>query len=130
MIEILISDSVFGTKRKVVFEGIDLMSQRNKTAVIKWVLTHYDQNDKRIDNIDLIQDRIIETPISDENRVKKNGDLIDRIDYETDEEYQQAFDAGYPEYSFWWSLISQHPLPIILNQAAQILNNHNRFNRI
>lgn len=128
-ITIQISNTEIGTKRQVIFEGINSMSHENKTANIVWCVQQIDEQGELLDPLTVNQSRKVITNISDANRVTQEGNLIDRPDFETDEAFQEAFDNGYPEYSYWWNLINQHPLPVILNQAAQILNSFNRFDK-
>lgn len=129
-----ISDSAVGTKRRVKFDGINSMSHEEKKANIVWIVEQVDANGYLLDIVDLDQSRRVITPISDENRVDNNGVLILRENYPVgttgDQDYQAAWDAANPEYSFWWNLIEQSPLPVILSQAATILNNYNRFDRL
>lgn len=129
-----ISDSAVGTKRRVKFYGINSMSHEAKKANIVWIVEQVDANGDLLDIVDLEQSRRVITPITDENRVDNNGILILRENYpvgETgDQQYQDAWDAGNPEYSFWWTLLQADNLPNILSQAATILNNYNRFDRL
>jgi hypothetical protein len=129
MVELEISRGFFGIKRKVVFEGIAWMSMKNKEAVIKWIVQNLNEDNSLINDIDIVSERIVETRISDQNKVTSKGILIIPENFESEEDYQEALEIGIPEYTFWMTAIQNTPLPAIIMQAAHILDQFNRFDR-
>lgn len=129
MIKIEISPNRAGDKRIVIWEGINSMTIQGKFANIVWIVRQLDSNGNQINDPDLLQDRRVITPISDTNRVNEQGVLIDRENFNSDEEFEKAFESGFPEFTFWMTAIQKETLPNIIIQAANILNQFGRFDR-
>jgi hypothetical protein len=127
--QIQISNSRAGDKRVVIWEGINSMTNQGKFANIVWLVRHLDGKDSPIDDPDINQDRRVITPISDANLVTSQGILIVPENFENEEDYQATLEIGIPEYTFWMTAIQSAPLPVIIMQAAQILDQFNRFDR-
>ena len=119
MIEQNISDSSIGTKRKVAFDGIEGMSIKSKVARIVWVVTQYDSNDNEITVADINQNRIVISPISNENQVDPQTGITAEVPTE----------GTVPEFDFWWEMLNSALLPQVLMQAIQILDSQGRFDR-
>jgi len=132
-VQMAISDSTFGTKRKVVFEGLNSMTIEGEFCNIVLCVTHFDQDEKMIDNLDLNNQRKVITPVSGKNKVTSQGVTIERKLYPEgevgDRAYQMAWDTGYNEFTFWMALLEQVPLPKVLGLAVTILDQFNRFDQ-
>jgi hypothetical protein len=129
MQKIEITSNRAGDRRIVIWDGIEAMSNVNRYANITWIVRHVDEEGNPIQDLDLNQDRRVITPISDYNLVTDQGIVITPDQFETPEAYQEAYDAGIPEYTFWMAMIEQTPLPEVISLAAQMLAQFNRFDR-
>ena len=133
-VKMLISNSTFGTKRKVVFEGLNSMTIEGEFCNIVWIVNHFDDNDEFIINPDLNNSRKILTPVSGKNKVTDQGVTIERKLYPEgeagDQAYQTALDTGYNEFTFWMAMIEKVPLPQVLGLAVTILDQFGRFDEI
>jgi len=115
-----LGETSFGTKKKVVFEGINSMSFQNGFANIVWLIYQYDVDGNIIESKDLVQARRIVTPISNADRVDRNGMKLIQGTIE--------WDNGIPQFDFYWSAIQSMPLPSVLQQAAELLEIQGVFN--
>ena len=129
MEKIEITPNRAGDRRIVLWDGIDSMSNINGYANITWIVRHVDAEGNPIQDLNLNQDRRVVTPISDFNRVTNQGILITADQFETSEAFQEAHEAGIPEYSFWMEMIKKTPLPDVINLAAQMLAQFERFDK-
>jgi len=133
-VEIAISDSAFGTKRKVVMEGFNSMTIDGEFCNIVWKVNHYNVINELISNPDLNNSRRVITPVSGQNRVTNKGITIDRRAFPEgeigDRAHQMAFSKGHNEFSFWMSMLEYVPMPKVLALAATILDQFGRFDEI
>jgi hypothetical protein len=133
-VEIGISDSAFGTKRKVVMEGFNSMTIDGEFCNIVWKVNHYDQTGVVILNPDLNNSRRVITPVSGQNRVTDQGVTINRKAFPEgeigDRAYQMTFTIGHNEFTFWMSMLEYVPMPKVLALAATILDQFGRFDEI
>jgi hypothetical protein len=118
MIEVAISDSALGTKRKVNFEGIRSMQFSIGFAQIVWIVSQLDDEGNKLNLPDINQDRVVISPISNQNQVDPNTGI-------TLPEGEQ----GSPEFDWWWAVLQQQTLPTVLTQAISILYSQGRFDR-
>lgn len=160
-IEFKISDTVIDGNtiaRKVRFEGIDYLSRTLKEARIIWKVFLVDKEGLEIVHPDLFQGRRVESPMSNSNKVDRNGIMItkdytdsifkmpseeeiksiikedesldDLIDRLKSEFYQKYLEEGYPEFDFYWGALFQYKLPEVLAQSVPVLDELKRFDRI
>lgn len=115
-----LEQTAFGTKRKVIFEGINSMSFEGGFANIVWLVYQYDNDGNLIESRDLVQGRRVVTPISNQERVDKNGIKLAHDSKE--------WEFGIPQFDFYWKAIQTNPLPLVLNQAAIMLESQGVFN--
>lgn len=105
--------------RIVQFEGINNLSLTNEYAEIVWRIYLLDSSGKPLDHPDVIQGRILTTVVSNNFRVTNEGITITTdyiksftpqnkeeldIDYEyrIKDIYDTMFNAGIPEFDFYW----------------------------
>jgi hypothetical protein len=129
MIEIELTKNRAGDRRVAVWEGINSMSLSAGAANIVWIIKQLDSEGLLIEDLNISQNRRVVTPISNANRVTTEGLLISRENYESEEAYLTAFEAGFKEFDFWLTQIGAAPLPQILGAAAIILKNLGRFEK-
>ena len=118
MNEIPISDSALGTKRTVQIEGIRSMQISIGFANVVFIVRQYDSEGKLLELPDIQQNRVVISPISNENQVDPNTGI-------TLPEGEQ----GVPEFDWWWAQAQVVPLPTIIQQAITLLDQQGRFDR-
>jgi len=118
MIEINISDGLFGQKRKVKFEGINMMSLSRGFAEIEFLLYQFDNQGELLQSPDLRQARSVVSPLSDANHVDPQTGIT-----------LPEGETGAPEFTWWWTMAKTVPIPTLIEQAIQILDSQGRFDR-
>lgn len=125
--------------RIVEFEGISYLSLSLEYAEIIWKIYLLDSNGDVIDHPDVIQGRRLTTTVSNQFRVTQQGITITTdfiksftpqnqgeldIDYEyrIAAIYKTMFDAGIPEFDFYWQTILTNPLPTVLDQSITVID--------
>jgi hypothetical protein len=116
-IEVNISDSSIGSKRKVKFESLQDMSLQNKICSIKWIVTQYDSEGNKLTTPDIEQDRMVISPISNKNLVNPQTGIT----------VEAGTQGAVPEFDFWWAMLNSALLPQVLSQAILTLDSLNRF---
>jgi hypothetical protein len=132
-LEFQIKDSTIGAIRKVVFDGIEAMSEEKQYAFISWKIWQYDSDKNLKNELDAVQGRVVITPVSGSNRVTDEGILIIRELFPEgksgDEEFTMAFSQGHNEYKYWMGLLRIVPLTTVITAAGQLLERYKRFER-
>lgn len=123
-VKIKISPTVGGIERFVHWNGFSFWYHERQEAEMLCTVVLM-ENEERVQNPDLVQDRTVRIEISNRNRVGQNGVVIapDTPEWE----------QGIPEYDFYFGAFMLNPegtpLQVIL-QAITTLAQFNRFDRL
>ena len=149
-IEKLISATVIDGNsfaRKAVFEGVQYFEVSKKHAQIIWKVFLLDKEGNNIIHPDIENGRIVVSLIRDSNKVDKNGITISKevvimrnpkLENESEEDYQirvqsiltELEKTGISEFDFYYMALQKYPLPVILAQSIDLLDNLGRFDKI
>jgi hypothetical protein len=129
-IKIKISPTVGGIERHVHWNGFSYWYHERQEAEMLCTVVLM-QNDERVQNPDLVQDRTVRIEISNRNRVTQEGVLIPPPSEENDT--SEAWATGIPEYDFYFGSFMMNQemtsLQVIMYALSQLAL-HGRFDRI
>jgi hypothetical protein len=123
-VKIKISPTVGGIERFVHWNGFSYWYHERQEAEMLCTVVLM-QNDERVQNPDLVQDRTVRIEISNRNRVTQDGILIHPDD--------ENWATGIPEYDFYFGSFMMNQemtsLQVIMYALSQLAL-HGRFDRI
>jgi hypothetical protein len=123
-VKIKISPTVGGIERFVHWNGFSYWYHERQEAEMLCTVVLI-QNDERVENPDLVQDRTVRIEISNRNKVTQDGVLIELNTPE--------WATGIPEYDFYFGSFMMNQemtsLQVIMYALSQLAL-HGRFDRI